>query len=261
LKHANPALLAKKALEIFGDADGSAAFDGDKVKEDTIAEVAPKLHKKHSHSGSGKSHSHKSHSHLSGPHSHHSGSHSHKLSSKLKSKHEKHSGSKKDSKEEALENERHKRALFNFKDVPAGTDSIVLRKHHFSRKHHGLVAKFANSHEHTHLILVVDAFVSPRGRPSKKLGDKKKRGHKVSDAGLKGVAHKNVFIFDDKGRQLFPKEHGSHSHTGSSHHSKHLGSHLHEKLKKKAHKPVGALGHGIKPNKFGGPAPSAPHDR
>jgi len=219
--HAPAAVLAKEAISIFGDADGSALFEGKKVLTHTIAEVPPK-EKKHSH--------HSKLSHLS----------KHSASQKLKdlkhskeSKHESkkspfaklvHSHHSSSSASGSSNNPRFKRPLFNFKDVPKPADSVVIRKHHFALKHHALVKKFVNKHSKAQLVVVVDAFVSPLGRRSKKHGDKKKRGHKKSDTNINGILHKNLFVFDDKGKQLYPKD--SHSSSSSSSGSKSKNSKL-----------------------------------
>jgi len=211
-KHADPKLLALKAVDIFGDADGSAGFKGQRVLEHTVAEVPAKKH------GSSSSSSGSSRSSSSGSRS---GTKKEKvlgkLAQKLNKKHKKEKKEKHSSKkEEAKKSPRTQRPLFNFKTSPLGADSVVLRKHHFSLKHHKLVSSFANKNEKVHLVLVVDAFVSPRGRPSKKHGDKKKRGHRKSDVNIQGLHHHNVFIFDDKGKQLFPKSGSSSSSSGKS---------------------------------------------
>jgi len=198
---------------VFKDTDGSAYFKGSKIQPASVAEVVPRK--------SAKPNSHNSHNPVKtlkaglqagiqtiknkfGPGTKSSGS-SRRVSSRGSS------GSHGSSSLTA----RQKRKLFNFKDVPHGVNGVGLRKHSFREKHHGLVSKFVNANAKVTLVIVVDTFLGPRGRPSRMKGDTRKRGSRESEINIKGLKHKNLFVFDEKGKRLFPSS-GSRSSGSSS---------------------------------------------
>jgi len=221
--HASPKILAETAARLFGDADGSALFKNAQVVEESVAEVpAPddaKLLAKFAKSKN----------------SHSSRSHSSKLSSSARgtptlpgqapppppgrappvpgSRSSRSSSGESQVDPQTFgdnvsieeHSKRMKRRVFNFKNLPNGADSVVIRKHHVVKKHHSLLVGFANTHSKVQLVLVVDDFKGPAGRPHQhkhKVG--KKRGHKESDTSFTGVKHHNLFVFNEKGGQLFP---------------------------------------------------------
>lgn len=204
----NPALMAKEIGAVFGDADGSAYFKGNKILPHTVAEVPPRKKPARKSSSSQRSVS-----------SHTASSHRFReplpfLGKGRPDPKRKSVSSHVSSHRSSASNPRYRRPLFNFNTVPTGVTGVGLRKHAFGTKHHHLLVKFCNNHRKVTTVILVDKFVGPNGRPSKK--DKSlKRGHKQSNVDIKGLLHKNLFIFNDKFEQIFPAKKGSSSSSKS----------------------------------------------
>jgi len=204
LLQGKPELMAKEIVAVFGDADGSAYFKVNKILPDTVAEVPPrkKAPIRKPHTGSSRS------------------AQSHRFRAPFLDDLKKKLGPKKpdsrrpdshrssSSRSQSVTNPRHRRKLFNFNSVPAGVTGVGLRKHNFGTKHHSLLVRFCNSHAKITTVIVVDKFIGPKGRPSKKGGDRR-RGNKQSDLRIVGLKHKNLFVFNDKFEQVFPAKKGS----------------------------------------------------
>jgi len=192
MQKVDPAKVAKEMVAAFGDADGSAYFRGNKIDPKSVAEVPPKktAGKKHKLSGS-----------IKGSRSGSSGSSSRSSSRSSSSRH----GSSVD--------ERLKRPLFNFRTVPRGFNAVGIRKVSFRNKHFNLVRRFVNANAKVTLVIVIDKFVGPKGRPSKKHHDRR-RGHKQSEFNIDHIQHNNLFVYDEAGKKLFPNK-GSSSSSGS----------------------------------------------